>query len=168
MLDVRPIHAEEYEEAGRVTALAYEEFAVPGDPSWDEYLRRLADIGPRAGRALVLVAVEEDRLLGTATLELDQRIDGGHERDPLPPGEAHIRMLGVDPGARHRGIGRRLVEGCIEESKRAGKQILTLGTTQKMVSAQKMYESLGFRRGPDQVFDDGFRLLTYELPLSAA
>jgi hypothetical protein len=34
-----------------------------------------------------------------------------------------------------------------------------------MDAARRLYEAMGFRRGPDQVFDDGFRLLTYELAL---
>jgi hypothetical protein len=34
-----------------------------------------------------------------------------------------------------------------------------------MAAAQALYESMGFRRGQDQVYDDGFRLRTYELEL---
>lgn len=155
---------EEYDEAGRVTMEAYREF-FPPDGSWGDYPERLADVKGRAERALVLVAVEDGRVLGTTTLEIDGRIEAGRERDPLSPGEAHIRMLGVDPGARRRGVGRLLVEASIEEARRAGKSILTLNTTERMESAMKMYESMGFKRGPVRVFDDGFRLLSYELPL---
>jgi ribosomal protein S18 acetylase RimI-like enzyme len=159
---VRP---EEYEEAGRVTALAYREFAPPGTPDWEEYLSRIADVAPRAGRALVLGAFEDGRALGTVTVELDRRIEGGHDRDPLDPDEAHIRMLGVDPDARGRGIGRALMVAAVGEARLAGKRRMTLGTTERMVAAYGLYESMGFVRGPDQVFDDGFRLRTYELPL---
>jgi hypothetical protein len=31
--------------------------------------------------------------------------------------------------------------------------------------AQRLYESMGYVRGDDLVFDDGFRLRTYELRL---
>jgi ribosomal protein S18 acetylase RimI-like enzyme len=57
------------------------------------------------------------------------------------------------------------MEACESEARRGGKRFLTLETTGAMVAAQHLYESMGFRRGPDQVFDDEFRLRTYELEL---
>lgn len=166
-IEIRPVRPEEYEEAGRVTALAYHEFAPPGNEAWADYLVRLADVRSRAERATVLVAVEDGAVLGTTTLELDQRIDAssGHEREPLAPGESHIRMLGVHPDVRGRGVGRRLMEASIDEARKAGKTLMTLNTTEKMIAAQHMYESLGFEGGPDVVFDDGFRMLSYSLTL---
>jgi GNAT superfamily N-acetyltransferase len=164
-IEVRAVRPEEYAEAGRVTAQAYEEFATRGDPGWEEYLARIADIAPRAKRAVVLGAYVDGRVLGTLTLELDRRIEGGHDRDPLDPDEAHIRMLGVGPNARGQGIGRSLMDAAVTEARRAGKRRMTLGTTERMVAAHGLYESMGFIRGPDEVFDDGFRLRTYEFPL---
>ena len=160
-IEVRPVRSDEQEEAGRVTALAYREFA--DTDRWERYLETIADVPGRADVALVLVALEDGRILGSATLELGERIED--DDPPLEPDEAHIRMLGVDPSARRRGVGRLLVEACIDEARRADKTILTLNTTERMESAMKMYESMGFRRGPDRVYDDGFRLLSYELPL---
>lgn len=165
-MEVRPVRPEEHEEAGRVTALAYGEF-MPEDGSWADYERRLADVASRAGRTLVLVAVEEGRILGSATLELTQRIDNGYPSRPLRPEEAHIRMLGVHPEERRRGVGTALVRACIEEARKAGKSLLTLHTIPRMRAAHRMYESMGFHRGPDRVASDGFRLLAYELPLDA-
>jgi ribosomal protein S18 acetylase RimI-like enzyme len=161
-VEIRPVRPEEFEEAGRVTRLAYEEF---GAESWGDYARRLADVADRAERTLVLVAEEDGRILGTTTLELDARIEGGHPRDPLRPGEAHVRMLGVHPEARGRGIGRALMERSLEEARAQGKRSVTLNTTGDMVAARRMYESMGFRRLPDQVWPDGFRLMAYELSL---
>jgi ribosomal protein S18 acetylase RimI-like enzyme len=164
-IQVRKPLPDEYEQAGSVTALAYEEFGRPGETSWDDYRRRVADVASRADRTLVLAAFEDGRILGTVTLELEDRVQGGHERPPLEAWEAHVRMLGVHPEARGRGVGRLLMHACIEEARRAGKSVMTLDTTEHMRSAQHLYESMGFRRGPDQVFDDGFRLRFYELPL---
>lgn len=161
-VEIRPVRPDEYPEAGRVTRLAYREF---GAESWGEYADRLADVAARAVRTLVLVAAEGDRILGTATLELDARIEGGHPREPLRPGEAHVRMLGVDPEARGRGIGRALMERCLGEARAHGKRFVTLNTTEDMTAARTMYESMGFRRLPDRVWPDGFRLMAYELSL---
>lgn len=161
-MEIRPVRPEEFEEAGRVTRVAYREF---GAEDWGEYADRLADVAARARRTLVLVAEEGERILGTATLELDARMEGGHPRDPLRPEEAHVRMLGVHPEVRRRGVGRALMDACVEEARRRGKRVLTLNTTEEMAVARAMYEAMGFRRLPDQVWPDGFRLLAYELAL---
>lgn len=164
-IEVRPVRPEEMVEVGRVTAEAYREFAPPDHADWQGYLARVANVEARAERALVLTAVEEGRVLGSVTLEVDGRLVGGHEREPLARDEAHVRMLGVSPDARRRGVARRLMEACIEEARRRGKRRLTLGTTARMEAAHHLYASMGFLRRPDQVWDDGFRLLTFELPL---
>jgi ribosomal protein S18 acetylase RimI-like enzyme len=57
------------------------------------------------------------------------------------------------------------MEACAAEARRAGKRRLTLGTTEDMIPAVRLYERMGFRRLEDTVFDDGFRLRNYELGL---
>lgn len=162
--EVRPARPEEHDDVGRVTALAYREFA--DGESWDGYLERIADVGARADIAVVLAAFEDGRILGSATLELDRRIE---DDDPeLPPDEAEIRMLGVDPDQRGRGVAKALMDACFAGAARAGKTRMRLHTTQRMKVAQAMYESMGFERLPDRVFPDGFVLLTYEKPIPPA
>jgi GNAT superfamily N-acetyltransferase len=168
-IEIRDARPEEYEEAGRVTADAYREFATPDRTGWDDYLVRIADIADRARRTTILVAVEDGAVLGTVTLELEGRTDtrrrNGEESGPLRPGQAHIRMLGVAPGVRGRGVGRLLMDASIERARDAGKTVLTLNTTERMKVARRMYESMGFTRTEDEVFPDGFVLLSYEIPL---
>ncbi len=147
-----------------MTALAYREFVTPGESDWEEYLERIADVGRRAARTRVLVAVEGGRILGSATLELAGRVEE-EDDPPLEPDEAHIRMLGVLPGARRRGVAGLLMEACAEEARAAGKRRMTLHTTRRMRAAQAMYESIGFTRREDRVFPDGFVLLSYSKPL---
>lgn len=162
-MEIREVRPEEHEEAGRITRLAYEEFGAEG---WsDGYADRLADIAGRADRTTVLVAVEDGRILGTSTLELDGRVEGGYPRPPLRPGEAHVRMLGVAPDARGRGVGRALMEACIARARDAGKTFLSLHTTEEMTAARTMYADLGFRRMPDLTYPSGFTLLAYERAL---
>jgi GNAT superfamily N-acetyltransferase len=107
-IEIREARAEGRADAGAVTADAYREFAREDEPDWQEYLMRLADVADRASRTTILVALEDGRIPGTATLELDGRT--GQEDDPLRPHEAHIRMLGVAPDARGRGISRMIME----------------------------------------------------------
>jgi ribosomal protein S18 acetylase RimI-like enzyme len=160
---VRRASDSEHAEAGRVTAEAYREFVRPGDTDWYGYLERISDVAERAGRTTVLVALEDGRILGSLTLELDERVrdSSGEEHRPLGEGEAHIRMLGVDPGARGRGVARALMEGSEAIARAAGKTVMTLNTTKRMAAARAMYERLGYGRTDDTVFPDGFVLLGY-------
>jgi ribosomal protein S18 acetylase RimI-like enzyme len=165
VVEIRMVRPGEHEAAGRVTAAAYEVFAPGGASPNADYLVRVADVAARADHALVLGAFEDGRALGTVTLELRGRIPGGHPRAPLEEDQANVRMLGVDPGVQRRGIGRRLMEASIDAARRAGKGRVSLETTEAMTAAQGLYEAMGFVRGPDLVWDDGFRLRTYELAL---
>jgi ribosomal protein S18 acetylase RimI-like enzyme len=163
-LEVRDVRPEELAEAGAVTVAAYAEFVRPGDADWEAYVDELRDVEARAARAVVLVAVEEPGgVLGTVTLELSTRIDDDFE--PLEPYRAHVRMLAVRPDVRRRGVARSLMETCADRARAAGKRRLTLHTTERMVSAQAMYERLGFARSEDHVFPSGLVLLGYELAL---
>lgn len=163
-IEIREVRPQEYEEAGRVTASAWDEFLpADPDPDWVSYLAEIADIGGRADRTVVLGAFEDGRPLGTVTIEVDQKIEDN--RMPLEPDAANVRMLGVAPQARRRGVGRSLMEASIEEARVRGKRALTLNTWEGMRSAVAMYEAMGFVRGEDVVLDDGFRLQSYRLEL---
>ena len=165
-IEVREALPGEYAEAGRVTAEAYREFVGPGERQWEDYLGHIADVAGRADRTTILVAVEDGRVLGSATLELDGRVEEA-EDGPLCPGEAHIRMLGVDAGARGRGVARALMAACEELAAGSGRTHMTLHTTHRMEAAQRMYPALGYRRGEDRVFEDGFVLLSFSKRLEA-
>jgi ribosomal protein S18 acetylase RimI-like enzyme len=160
-IEIREIRPSEYEEAGRITAGAYEEFEDTARADmFRAYLDHIADIAGRADRTLVLVAEEEGMIVGTVTLELKDRVEP-EDDPPLEPGEAHIRMLGVAPQARGRGIAKSLMAECEARSKAEGRSQVTLNTTYMMKAAQSMYESLGYERGADRTFPDGFVLLSY-------
>jgi ribosomal protein S18 acetylase RimI-like enzyme len=161
MIETRRARSDEYDEAGRVTALAYREFVRPGETLWESYVEEIADVRSRAEIADVIVALEDGRIVGSATLELGDRIDAD-EDPPLERDEAHLRMLGVAPEARGRGVARALMQACFSAARDAGRSCITLHTTQRMRVAQAMYEAMGFTRLEDRVFPDGFVLLSYE------
>ena len=166
-IEIRPVRSSEYEAAGDATARAYREFVPPGGPGFVAYLERIADIGARADRATVLVAVVDGVIAGSATLELEQRVTPGTTQ-PLPPDEAHLRMLGVSPEQRGRGVARRLVIACIALARERGKRRLTLETTPIMMAAQRLYATLGFTATGERQTPDGTVLLGYSLDLESA
>jgi ribosomal protein S18 acetylase RimI-like enzyme len=59
------------------------------------------------------------------------------------------------------------MEACFERARAAGRTRVTLHTTHRMKTAQRMYGSMGFERLGDRVFPDGFVLLSYEKSLES-
>lgn len=166
-IDIRPVRPEEFALAGDVTARAYREFAPPEMPQWEPYLQRIADVAGRAERAAVLVALVDGAIAGSASIELDHHIEPDWS-DPIDPDTAHLRMLGVDPDLRRRGIGRALVEASIDYARANGRTRMTLETTAPMRAAQAMYESMGFVPLGRQEVEPGLTFLRYELRLQPA
>ena len=164
-VEIREATPQEHAEAGRVTAAAYREFVAPGETAWESYLDEIADVAGRAPRTYIVIALEDGRIVGSATLELDGRVDEGSDR-ALESHEAHIRMLGVHPDARGHGVATHLMDHCEATARDAGKTLMTLHTTSRMRGAQAMYESRGYERMPDRVFPDGFVLMSYRKTLT--
>src|SRR6185437_3652177 len=120
---VRPVLPAEHGALGDLTVTAYR--SVPGDdhisPSYEQTLR---DVAARARDAVVLVAVDDGTVLGGVTYVPGQGPLAELERD----GDAGMRMLAVSPAARRRGVGRRLVEACIDRARADGCSRIVLHT----------------------------------------
>ena len=63
---------------------------------------------------------------------------------------AKLRLLLVEPHARGHGIGRRLVQQCIDFSRQAGYRKLVLWTQSNLSAARAIYAALGFRKVKSQ------------------
>lgn len=161
-LEIREVRPDEYALAGDVTFAAWEEFY--GEEALGSYAERLRDIEARAKGAVVLVALENGEIVGTATY-----VPGPSSpySEQLGDGDAGLRMLSVAPAYKRRGIGRALSIACVERARAEGKNAVVLHADQIMNASQRLYESLGFHRDPERDLapDRETSLLCYVLEL---
>jgi ribosomal protein S18 acetylase RimI-like enzyme len=160
---VRLARDHEFEAAGDLVVAAYLTHADMEDG--DGYLAHVRDVRGRATEVDVLVAVGEDgRLIGCVSYVRDHTSTFAEVEQP---GEAGFRMLGVAPQARGRGVGRALVDACLQRARAAGRTGLVIVTAPSWTDAQRLYERVGFRRAPERDFEPvpGISLWAYALAL---
>ncbi|GAB6062544.1 GNAT family N-acetyltransferase [Deferrisoma palaeochoriense] len=154
--EIREVRPGEYEALGRLLVEVYA--ALPGFPRPEdqpEYYDKLRNVGRlnEEPDTSVLVAVAPDgRIAGGVVYFGDMARYGSGGTAPREKNASGIRLLGVDPAFRGRGIGRALTEACIARARGRGHGQVILHTTRAMEAAWRMYEGMGFRRSPDLDF----------------
>ena len=84
----------------------------------------------------IFVAVSGDTVLGTCGVI------------PLPDGTLELAKLAVSPEARGQGIGRRLIEACLEYARAKRVSRVVLLSNSQLGSAVRLYQALGFQHRP--------------------
>ena len=165
-LTIRLARPDELDAVSDMIRAAYSEYLphLPEDRHV-RYLERTADVRSRLAESELYVAELDDRIVGTVTLFPNQ---AGASVQGWPEGWAGIRVLGVSPEARGRGIGRRLVEASIQRARELGAIALGLHTTEMMAIARAMYERMGFVRVPEFDFhpSSGMTVYAYRFELA--
>lgn len=152
--EIRP--AEFPQDAGEVRAL-FREYAegLGVDLAFQGFEDEVAALPGKYGSpgGLVLLAWHGDEVVGCIAM---RRIDDA---------VCEMKRLYVRPQARGESLGRRLAERVCEEARRAGYARICLDTLASMASAQKLYQSMGFKAIDAYVFNPlpGTKFLALEL-----
>ena len=151
-----------------LTLAAYEEYATVMSPSAWAGLQGAVHAALDSTEQMHRVVAEHDgRLVGSVLLyppTSDAYGSGG------PKVSWHeLRLLAVAAEARGLGVGRLLVEECIQRARTDGAKAIGLHTSQSMGEAIRLYARAGFERVPEFDFrPDGAELVeAYVLRLDA-
>ncbi len=153
----------EYDAIGELTVAAYlADGFLNGD---EDYVDELRAAARRARETELVVATDGSgpHPMGTVTFCRS----GSSYAEISQPGEAEFRMLAVDPQVRGRGIGAALTGWCVDRAREHGCTALVLSSLDRMVTAHRLYERLGFRRLPNRDWEPAphTRLIAYRLDL---
>jgi GNAT superfamily N-acetyltransferase len=118
------------------------------DDDWilDNYLADLLKVEERFVIAETWVAVAGAEVVGSVAFYRDVALEGWSN---LPTGWTGFRALVVHPSARGWGVGRRLVERCIERTREVRAQTLGIHSIALLTDAIRLYERVGFVRCPE-------------------
>lgn len=161
-ITVRSADKSDFAEIRRITVEAYSNAGYIDDEYAYNHILAAIEEG-HAGSSL-LVAESDGKIVGSVFVTRP----GGDFSDVAHDGELEFRMLAVEPGEQHKGIGHRLVEEVIERARRDPDMsgvVLTIAP--EMNGQHALYESLNFTRIParDFMLTDTFALHVYKLSL---
>ncbi|KIC01061.1 acetyltransferase [Flavobacterium sp. JRM] len=166
---IRNAKANEFEEIGKLMVLVYSQLeGFPKESEQPNYYKMLANIGDLTTNpeTELLVAVSSDnKIVGGVVYFGDIQYYGSGGIATKEKNTSGFRLLAVDPITRDQGIGKLLINDCIQKAKDKKQHQLIIHSTKAMQTAWKMYERLGFIRSEDLDFMQGelpvfgFRLL---------
>ena len=165
---VREAVAEEFQEVGALMVRVYSHlegfFSVDENPA---YYNKLANVGELTTqpKTKLLVAVSlSGQIAGGVVYIGDMKYYGAQGTATTEEDAAGFRLLAVDPTIRDKGIGKLLINACIQLAKDEGQKQVVIHSTNAMKIAWAMYEKMGFERSQDLDFSKedfpvfGFRL----------
>lgn len=121
---------------------AYREFSNElGAEVWPGVVKTLTAIAPASETATFLVTRDQDGLLGSVAYR-----PPGWAPAPLPAAWASIDLLAVAPSARNQGVGRALVQACLDRAAADRAETIGAKVDGLMNAAQVLFSRLGFHK----------------------
>ncbi|MGI4834736.1 MAG: GNAT family N-acetyltransferase [Janthinobacterium lividum] len=109
--------------------------AKPGTAYYDEATDHLYELFSQTARSAYFVAELEGEVLGGG---------GIFPTENLPANTVELVKLYLLPTARGRGVGKALIDHCLQAARANGYARVYLETTEELTQAIPLYEKLGF------------------------
>lgn len=141
---------------------AYEEFA-PSLPSgaWELMQKNLQNVAERAKTSHFLICRVDDAVVGSVAY----CPAGNGDPSVFTPNMASVLLLAVHPQHRGKGLAKALIAACITRAKDERARAIGLFTSELMLTAQRIYKSLGFQLESELPMRHGIRYFRYVLLL---
>lgn len=153
-IEVAELREEDREIVRRVLIESYLQYENDYDNPqvWKDYLAEITSSidNPRVDK--ILVAKSNQQVLGT--LQLFKSSEKAYEKPELGIVSPIIRLLGVHPDARGRGVAQELLKSSVNYAKEQGSTSLYLHSSDRMHRAIRLYEWLGFKRDQSKEFQN--------------
>jgi len=127
----RPEHAPAFDALNRAWLVEHELIEEADEP---QLTRPMAEIITPGGQ--IFVALDGAIVVGTCAVI------------PHAPGGVEIAKLAVAPAAQGLGLGRRLVELCLDFARARGAHRVMLVSNSRLTHAVRLYETMGFEHRP--------------------
>ncbi|MCM3398331.1 GNAT family N-acetyltransferase [Oceanobacillus profundus] len=148
---VNELVREDIEIVRRVLIDSYQQYEAYFTPQgWKDYSERIVSSIDNPNVDKILVAKINQDILGS--LQLFRSAEKAYEKPELQIQAPIIRLLGVHPSARGRGVAQALLKAVINDAQALGESNVYLHTTDFMASAIQIYEKLGFERDESKDF----------------
>ncbi|WP_093366337.1 GNAT family N-acetyltransferase [Psychroflexus sediminis] len=146
-ISIRPIQQKDNRKVAKMIRHVLVEQGAPkvGTAYEDKALDQLFETYQKE-RSEYFVLLEGDEILGSAGIS---PLDNGD------PEICELQKMYFDPSARGRGLGRQMMQKCLDFAKDQGFQVCYIETLLSMTAAQKLYQKTGFEYISERMGDTG-------------
>lgn len=153
VITIDDIQVGEFEQVSELLVESYSQYqeSYNRKEDWLEYAASLRDSVHNPFVDRILVAKGGGEILGS--LQLFTNSETAYNIPDLCISSPIIRMLGVSPSARGKGVAQALLRESISYAREKGADHIYLHSTDLMADAIRIYEWLGFKRDTSKEFN---------------
>ena len=136
-IDIRTIQPQDNKAIATIIRESLAEFGAnkPGTVYYDETTDHLYELFQHPG-SIYYIALQDEVIVGGA---------GIYPSEGLPPGVAELVKMYLKKESRGSGLGRKLIEMCLDYAVTAGYHSVYLETMPELKKAVSVYEKFGFQ-----------------------
>lgn len=140
MLKICTYHPDDAVAINQLALAAFDEFQDAYD-DWPLFRDKIGNMAALAEHGEIIVARWHGEIVGAVAYIGPQQPKSAFFEPQWPI----MRMLVVAPQARGKGVGRALIEECLQRARRDGATVFALHTSEVMQVALPLYQRMGFR-----------------------